>query len=156
MGGWYLQPDCNMLLAESVVRQIVTGKKYFIEKFAKEPHTAINPDSFGHSRGLVQILVQAGYDSYLFCRPDKKYLNLPSDTFLWQGYDGFVIMAHRSSGHYNSKYGQAGKKIIEWLKYSSNKKEKAGLILWGIGNHGGGPSEKDINEIKVIKGEEKT
>jgi alpha-mannosidase len=156
MGGWYVQPDCNMLLGESVVRQIITGKKYFLEKFGKEPRTAINFDSFGHSRGLVQILVAAGYDSYLFCRPDNKYLDLPDDTFQWLGFDGSTVMAHRAGGHYNSQSGLAGKKLKDWMNDPLNSEKEAGILLWGIGNHGGGPSETDIEEISKIKREEKT
>jgi alpha-mannosidase len=155
MGGWYVQPDCNMLLGESVVRQIITGKKYFLEKFGKEPSTAINFDSFGHSRGLVQILRAAGYDSYLFCRPDSKYLDLPGDTFLWQGFDGTTVIAHRATDHYNSQFGLAEEKIKNWIANPLNKDKEAGVLLWGIGNHGGGPSEKDIEGIKKLRSEEK-
>jgi len=72
MGGWYLQPDCNMPSGESVVRQILLGRAYFREKFGVEPSTAINFDPFGHNRGLVQILAKSGYDSYLFCRPFRQ------------------------------------------------------------------------------------
>lgn len=156
MGGWYLQPDCNLLLGESIVRQISTGKKYFRERFGKEPHTAINFDPFGHSRGLVQVLVGAGYDSYLFCRPDNQYLDLPDGAFQWLGFDGSVVMAHRAFGHYNSKFGLAGKKIKDWIKNPVNGGKDAGILLWGIGNHGGGPSEKDVNEIGNIREDEKT
>ena len=67
MGGWHLQPDCNMPSGESFIRQILLGKTYFAQKFGKEPTTAINFDPFGHSRGLVQILAKSGYDSYLCC-----------------------------------------------------------------------------------------
>ena len=155
MGGWYVQPDCNLLLGESVVRQIATGKKYFLEKFGKEPSTAINFDSFGHSRGIVQIMAASGYDSYLFCRPDNKYLDLPGDTFQWKGFDGSSVVAHRASDHYNSSYSRACGKIKDWVANPLNKEKEEGILLWGIGNHGGGPSEKDIEEIKKIRSEEK-
>ena len=56
MGGWYLQPDCNMPSGEALVRQISEGRKYFKEKFGVTPTVAMNVDSFGHSRGLVQIM----------------------------------------------------------------------------------------------------
>jgi alpha-mannosidase len=56
MGGWYLQPDCNMPSGEAFVRQALLGPCYFQEKFGARPTTAINFDPFGHSRGLVQIL----------------------------------------------------------------------------------------------------
>ena len=155
MGGWYVQPDCNMVLGESIVRQIITGKKYFLEKFGKEPSTAINFDSFGHSRGIVQILAAAGYDSYLFCRPDNKYLDLPEDSFKWIGFDGSSVLALRANDHYNSRFGLAGKKIKDWINNPLNREKETGLLLWGIGNHGGGSSGKDINDISKIKREEK-
>ncbi len=71
MGGWYLQPDCNMPSGESFVRQILLGKSYFKEHFGVNVTTAINFDPFGHTRGLVQILAKSGFDSYLFGRPDQ-------------------------------------------------------------------------------------
>ena len=108
MGGWFLQPDCNIPDGESLVRQILLGKEYFKDKFNVEPETAINFDPFGHTRGLVQILRKAGYSSYLFCRPDKQFLELPDDDFIWIGYDGSEILAHRASEHYNSQQGKAG------------------------------------------------
>ena len=66
MGGWYLQPDCNLPSGEAFVRQIKLGREYFEEKFNARPTTAINFDSFGHNVGMVQIMKKCGYDSYLF------------------------------------------------------------------------------------------
>ena len=60
MGGWYLQPDCNIPSGESFIRQIKTGRDYFSEKFGVKPETAVNFDPFGHTRGLVQILKKTG------------------------------------------------------------------------------------------------
>ncbi len=152
MGGWYVQPDCNIPSGESFVRQILTGKKYFNEKFDVEPLTAINFDPFGHSQGLVQILKKSGYTSYLFCRPDEKWLRLPASDFVWRGYDGSEIIAHRAEEHYNSEFGKAATKIQQWL--SKNPAKRNGLLLWGIGNHGGGPSQQDLEAIEKIKRDE--
>ena len=148
MGGWVLQPDCNMPSGESLVRQILLGKLYFLQKFGVEPKTAVNLDSFGHTRGLVQILTKAGYTSYLFCRPGLEDLSLPADDFIWIGYDNSRIIAHRARHHYNSQRGKAGDRINIWL--SESKGKRAGLLLWGIGNHGGGPSEEDLREISRL------
>ena len=60
MGGWHVQPDCNMPSGEAFVRQIMSGREYFIEKFGVCPNVAINLDPFGHTRGLVQILTKTG------------------------------------------------------------------------------------------------
>ena len=68
MGGWYIQPDCNVPSGEGFVRQIETGLKYFKERFGMRPSVAVNFDSFGHTQGLVQILSKCGYEGYI--RPD--------------------------------------------------------------------------------------
>ncbi len=152
MGGWYLQPDCNLPAGESFVRQILTGRRYFKEKFNVEPKLAINFDPFGHSRGLVQIIKKAGYHSYLFCRPDAHWLTLPDDDFVWVGYDGSEILAHRAAQHYNSEKGKIRAKIEAWREQNEDKER--GLLLWGIGNHGGGPSREDLLELRKIMSEE--
>ncbi|MGG6309421.1 glycoside hydrolase family 38 C-terminal domain-containing protein [Paenibacillus macerans] len=144
MGGWYLQPDCNMPSGESFVRQMLLGREYFRKKFGVRPTTAINFDSFGHSRGLVQIMQQAGYDSYIFMRPDE-FPALPARDFVWEGFGGSRLTAHKIAGSYNSALGKAHEKIGQWLK--DNGDEPIGLILWGVGNHGGGPSRLDLDRI---------
>jgi len=152
MGGWYVQPDCNLPSGESLVRQIVVGKRYFLEKLATEPQTAVNLDPFGHSRGLVQIVARSGYTSYLFCRPKPGEKDLPAEDFIWVGYDGSEVLAHVASGHYNSERGKVGEKIREWLE--SNGDREIGLLLWGIGNHGGGPSRGDMAAIGDLQAAE--
>ena len=149
MGGWYLQPDCNMPSGESIYRQIETGRDYFVEKFGVFPTTAINFDPFGHSRGLVQILKKNGYDSYIVCRPGQNDCPLPTDTFRWVGYDGSEIVAHRAYGSYLTGRGQAAGKISGYA--NSGFETSDGLVLWGIGNHGGGPSREDMKKIGELR-----
>lgn len=150
-GGWYLQPDCNLPSGESLVRQVTTGLRYFREKLDARPRVAFNVDPFGHSRGLVQILTQAGFDGYLFCRPDAQHLVLPSDDFVWVGYDGSTLLAHRAAGHYNSEQGRARAKVERWLR--THEDDEDGLLLWGVGNHGGGPSREDLRALAALAGE---
>lgn len=146
MGGWYLQPDCNMPSGESFVRQILEGRTYFKEKFGAEPTTAINFDPFGHSRGLVQILAKAGYDSYIVCRPGQEDFHVDENTFLWEGYDGSQIMVHRLTNGYQSGLGRVQAKIEKYM--DENQDGPIGMVLWGVGNHGGGPSAEDLATIQ--------
>ncbi len=149
MGGWYLQPDCNMPSGESFVRQMLVGKNYFMEKFGVEPTTAINFDPFGHTRGLVQLLVKGGYDSYIHCRPDQNDCPLPDSDYVWVGYDGSTVDSYRTIGWYGTpRYGMVKEKIETYLKENSDR--EVGLVLWGVGNHGGGPSRGDLDDIKEI------
>lgn len=145
MGGWYLQPDCNMISGESFVRQIREGQRYFKEKFGVCPTTAINFDPFGHTVGLVQIVKKCGQDSYMFMRPFTYELSLPREQFIWRGLDGSEIKAARTIGGYNSPLGESAKSI---RNRSSEQDFSVGAVLWGVGNHGGGPSRKDLTDIK--------
>lgn len=144
MGGWYLQPDCNMPSGESFVRQIREGQRYFEEKFGVRPTTAISFDPFGHTVGLVQIIKKCGQDSYMFVRPFMHELTLPNEQFIWRGLDGSEIKAVRCA-----TYGTGlGKSAAAIRRRSERQEFPVGAILWGVGNHGGGPSRKDLADIE--------
>ncbi len=149
MGGWHVQPDCNMPSGESFVRQILSGRKYFLEKFGKAPHVAINFDSFGHSRGLVQIMAKSGYKGYVHMRPQPQHMELPASDYTWIGYDGSKIISVRPDGWYSTPKGQAALAINSTL--NKCPENDINMRLWGIGNHGGGPSKKDLDDLVVLK-----
>ncbi len=146
MGGWYLQPDCNMPSGESITRQILEGKRYFESRFGITPTTAINFDSFGHSRGLVQIIAKCGQDSYICCRPDSYACPQPARQFVWEGFDGSRIKVMRA---YDGGYGTPmGKSLDAIISKATAQPEDTVCVLWGVGNHGGGPSRKDLADIQ--------
>ena len=151
MGGWYVQPDCNMPSGESFVRQILLGRSYFGKKLGVAPRTAVNLDPFGHTRGLVQILAKSGYTAYLCCRPGNRECPLPRDEFVWVGYDGSEVLATRASAHYCSVGGKERERLEKWL--AENPAGDPVIHLWGIGNHGGGPSRKDLADLDAMKKE---
>jgi len=146
MGGWYLQPDCNMPSGESFVRQILLARQYFYEKFGVTPTVAINFDPFGHTRGLVQILAKSGYEAYIFCRPEE--YRFEKDEFIWEGYDGSRVLAVRAFGFYLSQRGRAREKAERLMKECTDSSNA--ILLWGVGNHGGGPSRVDIRKLAEL------
>ena len=154
MGGWYVQPDCNVPSGEGFVRQIESGLKYFKEKFGVRPTVAVNFDSFGHTRGLAQILCKCGYNGYIFCRPMDWIFDLPAMHFDWRGFDGSSVHAARFQDDtiYCSELGHAvrdiKRKMRPWME------EDVAFALWGIGNHGGGASRRDLADIEAFAKEE--
>ena len=161
-GGWYLQPDCNMPAGETFVRQISVGKGYFKEKFGVEPTIAYNFDAFGHSIGLVQILAKNGYTGYMACRPrNGDQFTYPGRFYTWESPDGSTVIA-TNSGAYNTLLGEAAAKIYAeatgaatgMLGSSASEAVKVAKVnysLWGVGNHGGGPSRKDLRDIAAMQ-----
>ena len=155
MGGWYVQPDCNIPSGEGFARQIESGLTYFKEKFCVRPTVAVNFDSFGHTQGLVQILNKCGYEGYIFCRPMDWIFDLPKMVFDWVGFDGSKVKAARfqDATIYCSELGNAVNAIKR--KMQPWEKEEIAFALWGVGNHGGGASRKDLTEIKAFAEEQK-
>lgn len=163
MGGWYVQPDCEVPSGESFIRSITLGREYFMEKFASRPTTAINFDAFAHSRGLPQILRKTGYDSYIICRPMPWYeegykykFPLPKVPFWWKGIDGSEVKVMRVDDlHiYCSELGKAKEAILRKMSHLDPNEEQ-NLILWGVGNHGGGASANDLEQILMLMDEKK-
>ena len=130
--------------------QYIGRTPVFEKEFGVRPTTAINFDSFGHSVGLVQILNQAGYDTYVVCRPAKAQFPFREQDYLWKGLAGSEVLVHRSDENYNSVYGHVGKELEQFLE--DTKDEPVSLYLWGVGDHGGGPSRVDLTDVtKLIK-----
>ncbi|MBQ7913013.1 MAG: hypothetical protein IJ308_04605 [Clostridia bacterium] len=154
MGGWYVQPDCNLPSGEGFVRQIESGLRYFKEKFNQRPKVAVNFDSFGHTQGLVQILNKCGYEGYIFCRPMDWIFDLPKMVFNWIGFDGSTVKAARFEDQtiYCSELGNAVNAIKR--KMQPWEKEEIAFALWGVGNHGGGASRRDLTDIKGFTAEQ--
>lgn len=156
MGGWYLQSDCNMPAGESIVRQILVGYEYFKEKFGEKCQVAVSLDCFGHSKGLVQILQKAGYTGYVFMRPDPGtgLLDDLPQGFCWEGYAGSRIVGYRLNTPYNTLIGQAAPDIDAYIKNKFDGKHDL-MRLWGIGDHGGGPSRLDLQAVNAMIEREK-
>ena len=150
-GGAYLQPDIIGASGESLIRHFLVGKTYFSKKFHRQPTTAYNFDSFGHSQGYIQILAGCGFDTYIFCRPSRYTIPLPVGSFIWRHASGAEIVARRSDDHYITQ-GEILKSMQEGKWGEFYQTEGDFMFLWGIGNHGGGPSHAEYADLKKLSG----
>jgi alpha-mannosidase len=154
-GGWFIQPDVNLPGTESLVRTIAEGRRYFRQKFMAAPRVAYNFDSFGHSGGLPQILRRAGYEMYVHMRPQADELALPADLYRWRGVDGTTIPAYRIAvGLYHSEHDNIGERLREGVELAL-KLGRDVPVFWGLGNHGGGATRRDLATIDAFVAREK-
>ena len=160
VGGWWIQPDCNLPCGESFVRHSLYSQRYFLDKFGVMAQTGYNVDSFGHSGMLPQILVKSGMKNYVFFRPEE-YEN-PSVTgnlFLWESMDGSRVMAYRLPINYNQYYKKGDPKIpgeqehnkIMAIKQIAEDEQTDQMGFYGVGNHGGGPTIAALNMIRKLQ-----
>lgn len=144
-GGAYLQPDVNNTSGESHIRHYLLGRRYFASRFGKLPKTGYNFDPFGHGEGFPQILRGCGIEHYLFCRPDLGTYDLPVGAFRWRDRSGCEVIARRGDDHYLTN-GRIAEKLDRFLVHFGAEPDI--LILWGIGNHGGGPSQEEYVRLQ--------
>ncbi len=149
-GGWYIQPDVNLPGAESLVRTIIEGRRYFRAKFGATPRVAYNFDSFGHSGGLPQILRRAGYEMYIHMRPQSHELRLPADLYRWRGVDGTTIPAYRIAvGLYHTERDNIEDRLRAGVELALKLRRDV-PVFWGLGNHGGGATCEDLRRIDAL------
>jgi alpha-mannosidase len=153
-GGWFIQPDVNLPGTESLVRTIAEGRRYFGERFGAAPRVAYNFDSFGHSGGLPQILRRAGYEMYIHMRPQAAELALPADLYRWRGVDGTTIPAYRIAvGLYHTERDNIADRLRAGVALALELKRDV-PVFWGLGNHGGGATRRDLKTIDAFIADE--
>jgi alpha-mannosidase len=142
----WTQMDENMPDGESLVRQFLYGQEYTQEKFGHYVHVAWQPDVFGHPASMPQIAAKAGIRWYLFGRPhDPKR----PPIFWWKGLDGTEVLA------YNPPHGYGGpvnheRVTVPVLKMGQEMGVHDILVLFGEGDHGGGPNASDLDAIATL------
>lgn len=149
VGGWWIEPDCNIPSGEALVRQGLYGQRYFKEKFGIKAKVGYNPDSFGHNWMIPQILKKMGIDYYVFMRPGPHEKELPGDIFYWESPDGSRILTYRI--HFS--YATWGKEVEAQVKRVAEKiKEPIDSLMcfYGVGDHGGGPTRENIESIREL------
>src|SRR3954447_844306 len=149
VGGWPVEPDCNIPSTESFMRHCLYGKEYCRRELGVDVKIAMNPDSFGHSAGLPTILKSAGYGYYAFMRPQEHEMHLPH-LFWWEGPDGSRILTLRIWKDYDP-----GNKIEEMIRAAPEQLFTPGLnhaaMFIGVGDHGGAVTREQIRKVLELQ-----
>lgn len=142
----WVEGDLNTAAGETLVRQTLYARKYIQEKFGLAPRIAWCPDTFGHVWTYPQILKKSGIDFYYAhrCRPAQAY-----PLFWWEGPDGSRVLALVTGETYNS---QITPNLCAGL---IDAKSRTGLnhyfVSHGVGDHGGGPTLRDLARVKRLQ-----
>ena len=146
VGGWLLQPDCNIPTGESFARHTLLSQRYFKEKFGLTAKTGYNVDSFGHNASLPKILRAGRMESYVYMRPDPSEKEQAFDLFTWKGDDGSAVTAYRIPISY--AINEATIERLDRIADTVTRDGAPRMAFYGVGNHGGGPSARLIDAIK--------
>ena len=149
VGGWWTEPDTNIPSGESFVRQALYGQLYFLEKFGQMARVGYNIDSFGHNGMLPQILKKSGLDYYVFMRPMPGEKALPARLFRWESDDGSQVLTFRILFEYLT-WGKEVDTHVRRCLGEMKPPEKETMVFYGVGNHGGGPTQENLASIRRL------
>jgi len=151
VGSMWVEADCNLPSGESLVRQIVHGKRFFAEEFGVDTRSLWLPDVFGYPANLPQILSLAGVRWFLTQKLSWNQVNrFPHHTFWWEGIDGSRILSHFPPADtyvgdmsmaqlFHGVRNFAQKELTDWSMY-----------LFGWGDGGGGPTRHMLERARRL------
>ncbi len=153
-GAMWVESDTNVPSGESLVRQILFGKRFFQQEFGVDSKILWLPDVFGYSAALPQILKKAGVDYFMTAKLWNNEINrFPYDTFLWRGIDGTEILTHLLTYApiaYNSVIEKADI-AAAWDNYKQKGVNDDILLSFGYGDGGGGPTREMLERLRRLQ-----
>jgi len=147
VGGMWVEPDLNMPDGESLVRQLLVGKRWYKQNYGVDVRIGWNPDSFGYTWQLPQIYKKSGVDYFVTQKMTWNDTNqLPFKLFWWESPDGSKVLAYFPHDYANDNLNPV--RLADDL--ATARTRATGMTdmmdLYGIGDHGGGPTRAILDE----------
>jgi alpha-mannosidase len=149
VGGMWIEPDLNLPGGESIVRQLLVGQRSFHDLYGVVAKIGWNPDTFGYNWQMPQIYKRSGLDYFVTQKMGWNDTNqLPLRLFWWQGLDGSKILTYFPTGyaHRDAEPGRLGDDFA--ASAVDNPKTVQYADLYGVGDHGGGPTRMMLDEAE--------
>ncbi len=146
VGAMWVEADCNLPSGEALARQLLHGKRYFMQEFGYETKVLWLPDVFGYPGNLPQLIGEAGCDYFLTQKLSWNDTNKPEhNTFIWEGIDGTRIFTHfPPADTYNGSF--TAEEVAQSVRnFKDAASSNRSLYLFGWGDGGGGPTREMID-----------
>ena len=149
-GAFYAECDTNIPDGESLVRQLLWGKRWFREKLGYDSRVGWQPDTFGFSPCLPQLMKQFGvpfFATQKLLRADPECERFPWQDFLWEGTDGSRVQA--LSFFKNNAQTSPEHLLDRWEKHRTQTEEIDRLLYpFGYGDGGGGADRDQLEYLR--------
>ena len=143
VGAMYVEPDCNIPSAESLIRRCLYGQLFYREEFGKTVDNAWLPDVFGNSWILPQILKKSGVDYFVSNKMStwNDTNRFPHNNFIWKGLDGSCVYACVPPTHFIT-WNMPSQIQENWEAYQDKQTGGQTLNMFGYGDGGSGCTEE--------------
>src|SRR3984957_1615701 len=151
VGGMWVEPDLNMTDGESEVRQLLVGTHYLRNKFGVDVHVGWNPDSFGYNWQLPQIYKKSGIDYFLTQKLmwAHEFTTFPYKLFWWESPDGSRLLTYFPHDYAaNTDPVSMASDLSIWVPslFGADANQHSDMLhLYGVGDHGGGPTGRMLD-----------
>ncbi|NUR06805.1 MAG: alpha-mannosidase [Nocardioidaceae bacterium] len=152
VGGMWVESDTNLPGGEALARQLVHGKRFFLDELGIETTEVWLPDSFGYTAALPQLVALSGSQWFLTQKISWNQTNKhPHHTFWWEGLDGTRVFTHFPPvDTYNSEL--SGAELAHLVRNFSEKGlANRSLVPFGHGDGGGGPTREMLARAARLK-----
>jgi alpha-mannosidase len=150
-GSMWVEADCNITGGESLVRQILLAKNFWLDEFGVETVDVWLPDVFGYAAALPQIMHKAGIKYFLTQKISWNQTNkFPHHTFLWQGIDGTRIFSHFPPVDTYNAMMTPGELMYNVRNFREHDRAVRSLYVYGFGDGGGGPTVEMIENMRRL------
>lgn len=147
VGGMWVEPDLNMPDGESLVRQLLVGKRFYKHEYGVDVRIGWNPDSFGYTWQLPQIYKKSGVDYFVTQKMVWSETNkLPLRLFWWESPDGSKVLTYFPTGYGHNDLHPSREAKDFMQAYDRNPGTTEAMDLYGVGDHGGGPTRIVLDE----------
>lgn len=145
VGAMYVEPDCNVPSAESLIRQCLYGQQTYKRMFGKTVNNAWLPDVFGNSWILPQILKKSGVEYFVSNKMStwNDTNRFPHNNFIWRGIDGSDVLACVPPTHFIT-WNMPSRIQENWEAYIDKDSGGQTMNMFGYGDGGSGCTEEMI------------
>lgn len=145
VGAMYVEPDCNIPNAESLIRQCLYGQQTYKRMFGKTVNNAWLPDVFGNSWILPQILKKSGVEYFVSNKMStwNDTNRFPHNNFIWKGIDGSDVLACVPPTHFIT-WNMPSQIQENWEAYIDKDSGGQTMNMFGYGDGGSGCTEEMI------------
>ena len=152
VGSMWVEPDGNLPGGEALARQLVLGKRHFLDEFGVETHGVWLPDSFGYTAAFPQLARLAGAQWFLTQKLSWNQTNrLPHHTFWWEGIDGSRVFTHFPPVDSYVAAFTGEELALAVRNYAEKGRGTRSLAPFGYGDGGGGPTREMVEKARRLR-----
>jgi alpha-mannosidase len=149
VGGMWVEPDLNLPSGESQVRQLLVGQRFFKKEYGVTARIGWNPDSFGYNWQLPQIYKRSGLDYFVTQKMHWNDTNiLPFRLFWWESPDGSKVLTYFPTDYAWTNVNPTRLAADFAESAARNPGTLEHLDLYGVGDHGGGPTRDMLDQAQ--------